>query len=141
MGNLTEEAEIGRVMNCSKIKNNKNQNHIRNPSKPKLSKKDLIFHQNIRGLNSNKLDELSVSLPSKTPHTICLTEHHLNTNEIDTTVLANYRLGAKFCRNTFKNGGAYIFTHKSIQFSNINVDEFCKEKDLKICAVKLHFPS
>ena len=90
MGNLTEEAEIGRVMNCSKIKNNKNQNHIRNPYKPKLSKKDLIFHQNIRGLNSNKLDELSVSLPSKAPHTTCLTEHHLNTNEIDTIVLANY---------------------------------------------------
>jgi len=38
-------------------------------------------------------------------------EHHLGVNEIDTTVLANYSDGTKFCRNTFKNGGVCIFTH------------------------------
>ena len=40
-----------------------------------------------------------------------------------------------------KNGRVYIFTHESIQFSNIKISEFCKEKDLEICAVKLHLPS
>jgi len=50
-------------------------------------------------------------------------------------------LGAKFCRNTFKNGGVCIFTHKTIQSTNINLNTFCKEKDLEICAVKLHLPS
>jgi len=124
MGNLTEESEFGRVINCNEFKNNKNQNHVR-----------------IRGLNSNKLDELSVYLSANLPYTVCFTEHHLGINEIDTIVLANYRLAAKFCRNTFKNGGVCIFTHDSIQSTNINLNEFCKEKDLEICAVKLHVSS
>jgi hypothetical protein len=56
--------------------------------------KDLvILHQNIRGLNSNKLDELSVSLLPSSSHIICLTEHHLCTNSIDTMILAKYNLG------------------------------------------------
>jgi exonuclease III len=74
------------------------------------------------------------------PHIICLTEHHLGSNDIDSIVLANYSLGAKFCRDTFKNGGVCIFTYESIQFTNININKFCKEKDLEICAVKLHLP-
>ena len=59
----------------------------------------------------------------------------------NTVVLVNYRLGAKFCRNTLKNGGVCIFTHESINSSNINLNEFCKEKNLEIRAVKLHLPS
>jgi exonuclease III len=79
-------------------------------------------------------------LSANPPHTICLTEHHLDVNEIDTIVLANYSLGAKFCRNALKNGGVSIFTHGSIHSTNINLNKFCKEKDLEICAVKLHLP-
>jgi hypothetical protein len=55
--------------------------------------------------------------------------------------LANYNLGAKFCRNTLQNGGVCIFTHETIQFTNINLSKFCKEKDLEICAVKLRLLS
>jgi len=142
MGNLTEESEFGRVINCNEFNHNKNQNHVRNLFIPKFSKIDfVIFHQNIRGLNSNKLEELSISLSAYLPHTVCFTEHHLGINEVDTIVLANYRLGAKFCRNKFKNGGVCIYTHDSIHSTNINLNEFCKEKDLEICAVKLHIPS
>jgi exonuclease III len=82
-----------------------------------------------------------LSLFANPPHIICLTEHHLGSNEIDTVALTNYSLGAKFCRNTFKNGGVRIFTYEFIQFTNINLDKFCKEKDLDICAVKLHLSS
>jgi len=142
MGNLTEESEFGRVINCNEFKLNKNQNHVRNLFIPKFSKIDfVIFHQNIIGLNSNKLDELSISLSANLPHTVCFREHHLGINEIYTIVLANYRLRAIFCRNTFKNGGVCIFTHDSNQSTNINLNEFRKEKDLEICALKLHVPS
>jgi exonuclease III len=146
MGNVTEKLEIDKAINCNVTKNNKtlnqNQKHIRNLNRLKTSKKILLFFiKNIRGLNSNKIDELSVSLPTNAPHTICLTEHHLDTYEIDTIILTNYKLESKFCRSTFKNGGACIFTHKSIQSSNINLNEFCIEKDLEIFAIKLHLPS
>jgi hypothetical protein len=52
--------------------------------------------------------------------------------------LTKYNLGAKFCRNLFKKGGVCIFIHESIQFTNINLGKFCKEKDLEVCAAKLH---
>ena len=80
-------------------------------------------------------------LSTNSPHITCMTEHHLRENEIGTIVLANYNLGAKFCRNTFCTGGVCIFTHETIQCTNINLSKFCKEKDLEICALKLHLQS
>jgi exonuclease III len=106
-----------------------------------LQKTILLFFTKTLEALSYKTDESLVSSPKNSPHTVCLTEHHLDTSEIHTIVLAKYRLGSKFCRSTFKNGGACIFTHKSIQSSNINLNEFCKEKDLEMYAVKLHLPS
>jgi hypothetical protein len=41
----------------------------------------------------------------------------------------------------YKNGGVCIFIHESIQFTNINLEKFCQEKDLEVCAVKLHLLS
>ena len=58
-----------------------------------------------------------MSLSANPPCIVCLTEHYLRSNEIDTIALTNYSLGAKFCRNTFKNGGVCIFTYESIQLT------------------------
>jgi hypothetical protein len=133
---------LDRANDRNELKHYKNQTHITNFPIPKGSIKDLvIFHQNIRDLNSNKLDELFVFLSANPPHIMCFTEHHLGNNEIDTVALTSYSLGAKFCRNTFKNVGVCVFTYESIQFTNINIDKFWKEKNLEICAVKLHLPS
>ena len=63
MGNLTEESQSSRAFNCNELKYNENQDHLRHLFIPTTSKKDfVIFYQNIRGLNSNKLDELTSSL-------------------------------------------------------------------------------
>lgn len=59
-------------------------------------------------------------------------------NKLDSIALMNYNLGAKVCRNSFKNGRVYIFIHESIQFINVSLIKFCKQKDLEIYAVKLH---
>jgi hypothetical protein len=115
MGNLTDELEFDSVTNCNEPQHYKNQNYATNFSTFKISKKGFgIFHQTIRSLSSNKLDELFVSLLANPPHIICLTKHHLCINEIDTIAMTNYSLGAKFCRNTFKNGEVCIFTYESI---------------------------
>jgi len=86
---------------------------------------------------SNKTDEFLISLSSNTPQVICLTEHHLMTEQIGTVNLGQCTLGASFCRQTYKNGGAYIYISKDIQFNTINLDQYNKEKDLEICALKL----
>ena len=38
----------------------------------------------------------------------------------------------------YKNGGVCIYIHESLQFSNINVYKFCKEKDFEACVIKLY---
>jgi hypothetical protein len=35
----------------------------------------------------------------------------------------------------------YIYIHESCQFFNINVQNFCKEKDLEVCGNKLYLPN
>ena len=83
-----------------------------NTSKPMNSKNLFkIFHQNIRGLKS-KVDELSNSLWPDYPHILCLTEHHLKNFEIDNLPIDRYKLGSKFCRHEFKNGGCVFLSRK-----------------------------
>ena len=96
-----------------------------------------IFHQNIRGLKS-KVDELLNSLSLDYPHIMCLTEHHLKDYEIDNLPIDYFKLGSKYCRHKFKNGGVCIFIHEDLEFTNISLDKYCKEKDIEVCAVKLN---
>jgi exonuclease III len=99
-----------------------------------------IFHQNIRGLKS-KVDELSNSLSPDYPHIMCLTEHHSKDYEIDNLPIDHYKLGSKYCRIKYKNGGVCIFTHEDLEFSTIPLDKYCIEKDIEVCAVKLNINS
>ena len=99
-----------------------------------------IFHQNIRGLKL-KVDELSNSIFPDYPHIMCLTEHHLKDYEIDNLPIDHFKLGSKFCRHEFKNGGVCIFIHEDREFFSILLDKYCKEKDIEVCAVKLNITS
>jgi len=62
-----------------------------------------VYHQNIRGLK-DKLQEFATSLFPEPLYILCLTGHHLKEDEIDMIAIANYNLGAKFCRQVLKNG-------------------------------------
>jgi hypothetical protein len=143
MVNLTDKPEFDGVTNCNGLPHYKNQNYKTNSSTLKFQKKISFYFspKHERGLTSNKLDELFVSLLPKQPHIICLRTHNLRNNEIDTIALTRYSLGGKFSRNTIKNGGVCIFTYESIQFTYKNLYKFCKEKYLEVCTVKLHLSS
>jgi len=52
-----------------------------------------IFAQNIRGLG-NKIDELVINWVKDSPHILCLSEHHLSTEVIQSIIVDNYNLGA-----------------------------------------------
>jgi exonuclease III len=152
MGGITNEVGNGKLSNGGDLKHSEYQDHVADlPTSQKLyehlvkgqlSKYDFtIFHQNIRGLAINKIDDIFVYLQSNPTHVLCISEHHLNMTEIETIRLPNYNLNAKFCRKTFKNGGVCIFTHETLYCSALNLNKFCKEKDLEICAVELHLQS
>jgi hypothetical protein len=68
---------------------------------------------------------------------MCLTEHHLNILEETYVNIESYNIGAQFCRVLYEKGGVIIYVHSSLQYRNIDLKEYCKEKDIKICAVKL----
>ena len=78
-----------------------------------------IFHQNIRGLKS-KLDELSNFLFPDYPNIMCLTKHHLKDYEIDNLPTDQFKLGSKFSRHEFKNGGVCVFVHEDLDFFSIS---------------------
>jgi hypothetical protein len=81
----------------------------------------IVFHQNIMRL-LNKSEELICSLSPDFPQVLCLTEHHLQNSETDFIYMDQHKLGTKFCKKSFKNGGVSSFVHNIIQCTNINLD-------------------
>jgi hypothetical protein len=95
-----------------------------------------LYRQNIRGMKG-KLSELMVHLSKVTSDIVCVTEHHLNASEIELTYLPSYILGANFCRETLKNGGACIYIHQDLKFTTVKVQIWAKEQDLEIADVQI----
>ena len=95
-----------------------------------------IFQQNIRGLG-NKTNELHCHLHHDFPHILCISEHHLRESELHLTHLANYSLGASYCRKTFLKRGVSIFVYRNLKHNNINIDEYNINKDIEACAIQL----
>jgi hypothetical protein len=71
------------------------------------------------------------------PQVLCITEHHLTNAELDGMFVTQYDLGGKFCRKLYRCGGVFICIQENV-FSKLNCDKLTKEKDLEICAVKVH---
>jgi hypothetical protein len=129
---------------------NKMNNHIsfnkpnQDCKKRNVSKKFsslVIYHQNIGGIN-NKTEELLSQWKLNLLHVLCFTEHHLTKLEITCIAIKFYNLGAHFCHKSKKNGGVCTFVHYNLQFTPTDLDEFCIDQNIQICAVKLHhFPT
>ena len=75
------------------------------------------------------------------PQFICFTEHHLKEFEIKRVSLEGNTLASGFCRKVSLGGGVCILIHKSIEHQPIDLSNFCYEKTLEICAVKLQLES
>jgi hypothetical protein len=75
-----------------------------------------IYHQNIRGLNNNKINELETHLPPLFPQILCITEHHLRDFEIGNININHYNLGAFYCRKSHKHGGVQILVHGTLTY-------------------------
>ena len=101
-----------------------------------------MYHQNVQSL-TNKIDELSIAIHKNYtgPHFICLTEHHLKETEITKISFEGYTLASAFCRKKSLGGGVCIFINKNLAYHSTDLNQFCYEKTLEICAVKLHLKS
>jgi hypothetical protein len=113
--------------NKSNIKQKKKKNCINNQHD---KKKLIIFLQNIHGL-LNKTNEILCHFSSETPHFLFFTEHRLSESEIQTIRVDNDTLGACYCRNQGM-GGVCIFVKNVINYSSLNLETYCVEKDIEI---------
>ena len=101
---------------------------------------NLLLHQNICGL-SNKIYEFQIALSPTAPQDICLTEHNLIREQIETVKFHRYSLEASSSRKTYTHGGTCIYVSKDIQFHTINLEQFNSEKDIEICTLRLNLAS
>ena len=100
-----------------------------------------IYHQNICGIKS-KINEFSITISEIKPHIICLTEHHLKDIGSNSTYLLNiprYKLGAIYSRTSMRGGGVCIFVQEEIDYTDIDLQRYCKEQDLEIVAIKIKY--
>jgi hypothetical protein len=70
-----------------------------------------IMHGNIQCLR-NKVGQLEVALSSLMPDILCLTEHWLRDQELDSATVEGYSFENAFCRKQYKNGGVIIYAKK-----------------------------
>jgi hypothetical protein len=95
-----------------------------------------LFHQNIRGLRG-KTSELLCPLHQDLPHLLCFSEHHLSQSEVDFIITENYSLRAKYCRRKLQRGGVSTFIQSHLKFSTLNLDKYCVDQDIEVCALQL----
>jgi hypothetical protein len=57
-------------------------------------------------------------------------------HELEYTHVENYRLGAKYCRQSMEKGEVNILK-KTLKFTNVYIEEYCPDKDIEACALKL----
>ena len=57
---------------------------------------------------------------------------------MDSIYKPNYKLGAKYSRQTFLQGGVVsLYILHNVNLSAINLDAFCMDKNTEVCAIKL----
>ena len=61
--------------------------------------------------------------------------------ELQQIVLNDYNLATYFCRTSYAKWGACIYVHKSVNCEGVDIKNYCKEKDLEACAIKLKLNS
>jgi len=65
----------------------------------------------------------------------------MNVSEYSHINLEGYTAGAHFCRVFHEKGGVIIYIHNNLEFINIDLSDYCKEKGFEACAIKLTSPS
>jgi hypothetical protein len=104
----------------------------------RFNKPLILVHQNIGGLIS-KTNEIIVSqnVDKISPQVLCFSEHCMSENILSLVSIDNYVLGLCFSRCSYQKGGVCIFVCNDLCFSHVDLSNYCVEKILEICAVKI----
>lgn len=110
------------------------------PSNPeKMAYHFMLFHQNVQSLN-NKLAEIEIMLSDELidVSVLCMTEHWLREDALQTVNITNYELAAYTCRKQILCGGICIFVKKGLTYKHLEqLNTLNNEKDFEISAIEL----
>ena len=84
------------------------------------------------------MNELLCHLNHDPPNILRITKHHLRHEELAAFHVENYVLGSSYCRQLKLKGGVCIFVQNNLRFTPLNVDEYCVDQDIEVCAIHLH---
>jgi hypothetical protein len=71
------------------------------------------------------------------PNVSCLSEHHLNEDELNFMHFIDYSFRAKYCRKIFLKGGVCILVTKNLKYKSIDIEVYNMNKDIETCAIQL----
>ena len=63
--------------------------------------------------------------------------NHLKDHEIENVSMPYSTLGAKFCIKNMRQGGTCIFVHESLDYNLIDLQKYCVEQEIEICAIRM----
>jgi hypothetical protein len=70
-------------------------------------------------------------------HLICLSEHHMPDLKLSYSHFPNYVMGSSYAHMIHQGGGVCIYIRSDIKLAAINLTQFCDEKNIEICALRL----
>lgn len=71
------------------------------------------------------------------PPFVCLSEHHMKVQEINSFSVPGYSLATYYCWCCYLKGGVCILARSDIKYHKIDLNQYCRDKIFEICAVKL----
>lgn len=85
----------------------------------------------------NKLLELEHFSTQENVDVICISEHWLTDEQVNSFIPNKYAIGDIMCRKNMKNGGVGIFLKETIKFIKVDVSNFCLELHCELTCIKL----
>lgn len=99
-----------------------------------------IAHYNVANIVT-KIPIIDEFLSSNTIDIFCVTEHWMIDDNAEKIVPHNFRLIAKYCRETKIRGGSCIYVNKSIlskcEITEIDINQFCHVNTCEACAIRV----
>jgi len=74
---------------------------------------------------------------SDLPQFIYLSELYLKASELSFVNIESFTIGAQFSRALHEGRGIIMYVHNSSKFIYIDLSEYCQEKNIEICVIKI----
>lgn len=95
-----------------------------------------IVHYNVQSFRNSFLD-FEVLLNNLEVDCLCLNEHWLLSDELNTIFIKNYKAVSGFCRSTMNHGGVSIYSRDGLSSKSLNLENMSVEKHCEITGIIL----